>query len=172
MAAEGPMDVLGLDHVDLTVNDFARSIPFYEKVLGALGFRRVPHAIYVVWANAHLVIGLRPAERDAAFDRYRVGLHHLALRVRSRDEVDRFHDLLVREGITVLDPPAEYPEYGPQYYAVFSSFIPSGSAIRPRARAARLSRARREQAGDGHSSLHVPRRDEGARRNETSPAPP
>ncbi len=33
----------------------------------------------------------------------------------------------------------------------------------PRARAARLSPARREQAGDGLSSLHVPRRDEGAR---------
>ena len=119
MVAETSIDVLGLDHVDLTVNDLARSIPFYEKVLGALGFRRVPHATYVVWANAHLAIGLRPAERDAAFDRYRVGLHHLALRVRSRDEVDRFHDLLVREGITVLDPPAEYPEYGPRYYAVF-----------------------------------------------------
>src|SRR5207249_2715259 len=92
------MDVLGLDHVDLTVNDLARSIPFYEEVLGALGFRRVPHATYVVWANAHLAIGLRPGDRAAAFDRYRVGLHHLALRVRSRDEVDRFHDLLVRAG--------------------------------------------------------------------------
>src|SRR5947199_7741846 len=33
------------------------------------------------------------------------------------------------------------------------------------------SPARREQAGDGLSS-HVPRRDEGARRNGTSPAPP
>src|SRR5207247_1227291 len=32
------------------------------------------------------------------------------------------------------------------------------------ARAARNSPARREQAGDGPSSLHVPRRDEGARR--------
>jgi len=119
MAAEAPMDVLGLDHVDLTVNDLARSIPFYEKVLGALGFRRVPHATYVAWANAHLAIVLRPAERNAVFDRYQVGLHHLALRVRSREEVGRFHGLLVREGITVLDPPAEYPEYGPQYYAVF-----------------------------------------------------
>jgi len=116
------MDVLGVDHIDLTVNDLARSAPFYEKVLGALGFRRVPHATYLVWANAHLAIGLRaaaPAAREAAFDRYRVGLHHFALRVRRRDEVDRVHDLLARDGITVLDPPAEYPEYGPQYYAVF-----------------------------------------------------
>ena len=29
MAAEAPMDVLGVDHVDLTVNDLARSLPFY-----------------------------------------------------------------------------------------------------------------------------------------------
>src|SRR5205823_11021141 len=37
---------------------------------------------------------------------------------------------------------------------------PPRCAIRPRARAARRSPARREQAGDGLSSLHVPRRDE------------
>src|SRR5204862_4090997 len=49
---------------------------------------------------------------------------------------------------------------------------PPRCAIRPYARAARLSPARREQAGGGLSSLHVPRRDEGARRNGTSPAPP
>src|SRR5206468_3150698 len=41
---------------------------------------------------------------------------------------------------------------------------PPRCAIRPRVRAARNSPARREQAGDGPSSLHVPRRDEGARR--------
>src|SRR2546429_759261 len=41
---------------------------------------------------------------------------------------------------------------------------PPRCAIRPGVRAARLSPARREQAGDGLSSLHVPRRDEGARR--------
>jgi len=101
------MDVLGVDHIDLTVNDLARSAPFYEKVLGALGFRRVPHATYLVWANAHLAIGLRaaaPAAREAAFDRYRVGLHHFALRVRRRDEVDRVHDLLRRARL--VDEPA------------------------------------------------------------------
>src|SRR5216117_2995848 len=37
---------------------------------------------------------------------------------------------------------------------------PPRCAIRPRARAARRSPARREQVGDGLSSLHVPRRDE------------
>ena len=115
-------EVLGVEHVDLTVNDLARSTFFYDKVLGALGFRRVPHATYVAWANAHLVIGLRaavPALPEAAFDRHRVGLHHLALRVRTRDDVDRLHLFLVSEGVRVLDAPAEYGEYGPRYYAVY-----------------------------------------------------
>ena len=34
------------------------------------------------------------ANRDAHFDRYRVGLHHLALRARSRADVDAFHGFL------------------------------------------------------------------------------
>jgi catechol 2,3-dioxygenase-like lactoylglutathione lyase family enzyme len=115
-------DVLAVDHIDLTVNDLARAIVFYERVLPALGMRRVAHESYVAWGNAHLNIGLREAstaQRGARFERTRVGLHHLALKVRSRADVDRFHAFLVRSGLTVLDPPAEYPEYGPGYYAVF-----------------------------------------------------
>ena len=33
--------------------------------------------------------------------------------------MDELYRLLVREGMAVLDPPAEYPAYGSQYYAVF-----------------------------------------------------
>jgi catechol 2,3-dioxygenase-like lactoylglutathione lyase family enzyme len=117
-----PIEVLAADHLDLTVRDLARSTEFYAKVLGALGFRRVAHESYVAFGNAHMNVGLRPcapAHRDAVFDRTRPGFHHLALKAKSRADVDRFHDFLVRERIPVLDPPAEYPQYGPDYYAVF-----------------------------------------------------
>lgn len=117
-----PIEVLGIDHVDLTVNDLQRSIAFYEKVFAALGFRRVPTEDYIAWGNGHMNIAVRPRadeEKDARFNRYRVGLHHIAFRTRSRDEVDRLHGFLVQEGFPVLDAPAEYPEYGPDYYAVF-----------------------------------------------------
>jgi len=116
------MDVLGVDHIDLTVNDVARSTPFYEEVLGRLGFRRVKEPGHPIWANAHLGIAIRPPSderRGAVFDRYRVGMHHLALRVARRSDVDEFHAWLVEHGFEVLDAPAEYPEYGPSYYAVF-----------------------------------------------------
>ena len=34
------IEVLGVEHIDLTVNDVARSRAFYDKVLGELGFRK------------------------------------------------------------------------------------------------------------------------------------
>ena len=121
-----PADVLGIEHIDLTVNDLRKSGAFYDRVLGALGFKRLDeddageHDLR--WGNAHLTIGIRAANRErvgAEFDRYRVGLHHLALKVRSREQVDAFHQFLRDEKLDVLDAPAEYPQYGKGYYAVF-----------------------------------------------------
>ena len=121
-----PAEVLGIEHIDLTVNDLKRSAAFYDRVLGSLGFKRLDeddageHDIR--WGNAHLTIAIRavaPEHAGAAFDRYRVGLHHLAFKVRSREQVDSFHQFLRDEGLTVLDTPAEYPQYGKGYYAVF-----------------------------------------------------
>jgi catechol 2,3-dioxygenase-like lactoylglutathione lyase family enzyme len=116
------IEILGVEHIDLTVNDVARSRAFFDKVLGELGFRKFEGADYIHWANAQMTIAIREASaanRDARFDRYRVGLHHLALRARSRADVDAFHQFLVREEVEMLDAPAEYPQYGENYYAVF-----------------------------------------------------
>ena len=117
-----PPEVLGVDHLDITVTDLSRSLPFYEKILGALGFRKMVHPHYNGFHNAYLIIGIKeaaPEEKTAGHNRFRTGLHHLALKVKKKEDVDRFHDFLIAEGITVLDPPTSYPEYGPNYYAVF-----------------------------------------------------
>src|SRR4030081_1405712 len=100
-----PIEVLGVEHIDLTVNDIARSRAFYDKVLVELGFRLLDEDEDVRWGNAHPTIAIRPAaasERGATFDRYRAGLHHLALKVHARNDVDEIHRLLIREGFTIL----------------------------------------------------------------------
>ena len=119
-----PIDVLGFDHIDLTVRDLRRSVPFYETVLGELGFRFAKDGATgdPIFANGITSIALRPcaAEHlDTGFDRFRAGLHHLAFRAARRDDVDGFHAFLVGAGLRVLDAPASYPEYGEEYYAVF-----------------------------------------------------
>jgi catechol 2,3-dioxygenase-like lactoylglutathione lyase family enzyme len=116
------MDVLGLDHVDLRVTNLERSTRFYDRILGALGFSRVVHPSYVAWSNGKMNIGLRHVmgakEETVPLER-RPGLHHLALRVRARQHVDQFYAFLQSQDVVILDAPAAYPQYRPDYYAVF-----------------------------------------------------
>ena len=117
-----------LSHVDLTVTDLRRSVDFYDRVLGGLGYRRMDGvgAGAPCWAisdasGGAFTIALKPARpesKSARHDRYAPGLHHLAFHADSRADVDGFHAFLVEVGATILDPPAEYG-YTPGYYAVF-----------------------------------------------------
>ena len=111
-----------VDHIDLCVSDFDRPAAFYDAVLSALSFQRVSDDGIIVWRSKHVEIGIRAAESSVGpegYDRYRVGLHHLAFCAESRDTVDRLHALLQDQNIEILDAPAEYPDYVRDYYAVF-----------------------------------------------------
>ena len=115
-------------HLDLTVTDLKRSVEFYDGVLGWLGYRRLDElgAGAPCWGisdpdGAFFTVALKaslPENRHVKHDRYAPGLHHFALHVDSRDDVDRFYDFLLGFGAVILDPPAEYG-YTPGYYAVF-----------------------------------------------------
>jgi catechol 2,3-dioxygenase-like lactoylglutathione lyase family enzyme len=115
-------------HVDLTVKDPAASRPFYEAVLGFMGYRlSAEHARgfdfdLLLPDGGFSSIGIMRAEGPNAartHDRYSPGLHHIAWRADSRQDVDAMHAHLKRIGATILDAPADYPRYGEGYYAVF-----------------------------------------------------
>ena len=111
----------GLHHVDLTVADFRRSKEFYAQVMPLMGFERLPKEFgAVAWRGAGILAiqPAKPEEKDRAHSRYAPGLHHLAFRAPSRAAVDELHARLAALGVTILDPPADYP-YSDGYYAVF-----------------------------------------------------
>jgi len=118
----------GLHHLDLNVSDPVRSAPFYDRVLRHMGFTRVIEAASgedgFDWIapreGGRFSIGVvRARDSSKTHDRYAPGLHHLALHAKSREDVDRLYSLLLKIDAEILDPPAEYPQYGPGYYAVF-----------------------------------------------------
>lgn len=119
------MQVIGLDHVYLTVSDFERSVAYYDGVMAVLGFRKgdkaiagEPHAHYF---NPALQLTIRPARAGSpAHDPYAPGLHHLCLQVRGPGEVDEAWRALCALGIDATEP-RRYPEYNPDYYATFFS---------------------------------------------------
>lgn len=118
------MKVGSLNHIVLTVNDLAKSRAFYEKLLPALGYRLLyEHDDSFGYRGADgmkLYFAQAPQKnREAVFDRYKVGLNHLAFNAPDRAFVDDVQKKLISWNVTVLDAPAEYPQYEPGYYAVF-----------------------------------------------------
>ena len=66
-------------------------------------------------------VSLREAQSDAhavPYDRYGVGLHHLAFSASSRSAVDERAAWLRERGAQIESGPREY-DYTPGYYAVF-----------------------------------------------------
>ncbi|MBI2390660.1 MAG: VOC family protein [Deltaproteobacteria bacterium] len=118
------MIVGSLNHVVLTVNDLAKSRAFYERLLPALGYRllyeQAGSFAYRGADGLKLYFTQAPPENvGATFDRYRVGLNHLAFNAPDRAFVDDVQKKLESWGVKVLDHAAEYPQYEPGYYAVF-----------------------------------------------------
>ena len=120
------MQSTGVHHVDLVVSSIARSLPFYRDLLGPLGWHGISEVegergetIYYIWGPGSS-IGLREAlsRRDAPYDRYEVGLHHLALEAHSRGAVDERAQWLRTQDVEIESGPKEYA-YLLGYYAVF-----------------------------------------------------
>ncbi len=117
-----------IHHVDLTVRDPDASRAFYDAVLGFMGYVPKDNHARGFDMDFHAPDGsfcsigvMRASGPNAtrAHDRYSPGLHHLAWTADSRADVDALHALLQRIGAVILDAPADYPQYGAGYYAVF-----------------------------------------------------
>jgi len=113
--------VVGIDHIVLSVGDFARSKEFYRALLGLLGFQfKYDYADMAGWSNGKTLFWIAAADAQGRKHIYRkgdIGFHHYAFELSSRKDVDELGAFLEANGITVLDPPGEY--YGHDYYAVY-----------------------------------------------------
>jgi glyoxylase I family protein len=116
----------GVHHVDLVVSSIERSLPFYRELLAPLGFHRVGEVEgergETIWyiSGPGTSVGLREAQSQSAgpYDRYAVGLHHLAFETYSRARVDERSEWVRAQGLELESEPQEYG-YLPGYYAVF-----------------------------------------------------
>ncbi len=117
------VEVIGIDHVYVTVRDLEASEKFYDRAMEVLGFRKKrgniggdPHIHYY---NRHYGYSLRPAaEGTPDHAPYAPGLHHFCFRVADEVAVDRAYEELRQANVNAIDP-RYYPEYDLDYYATF-----------------------------------------------------
>ncbi|HVF78528.1 MAG TPA: VOC family protein [Solirubrobacteraceae bacterium] len=118
-----------IDHLDLVVTSLERSLAFYRGLLEPLGYVRVSEiagerderVLYLGRIGGMGSVSLRESQSDAhpvPYDRYGVGLHHVAFSASSRSAVDERAAWLRGQGAEIESGPEEY-DYTPGYYAVF-----------------------------------------------------
>ncbi|MDX1540549.1 MAG: VOC family protein [Geminicoccaceae bacterium] len=114
-----------IDHISLPVQDLDRSRAFYDRVLGALGHRRVidqdlddyvwcgygegPEPVFCIGSGKP-----GPAEPPVPPDG-----QHVAFQAKDRPTVDRFHAESLAAGATDNGAPGLREHYHPNYYAAF-----------------------------------------------------
>jgi len=108
-----------IDHLSVGVSDLARSIAFYDAVLGALGYVRL-------FAKESGAGWGRAGDRDEAFAVVREPEAraagpgaHVAFTARTREAVDAFHAAALATGARDEGAPGLRREYGDGYYAAF-----------------------------------------------------
>jgi glyoxylase I family protein len=118
-----------IHHLDLVVSSLERSLTFYRGLLGPLGYvregairgERGEVVVYLNHIADNNAIGLRECQSDAhglPYDRYAVGVHHIAFLAYSRSMVDERAAWLRDQGVEIESGPRDY-DYIPGYYAVF-----------------------------------------------------
>jgi len=115
------IEINGMAHVILTVSRFDIAREFYRRLLPEFGMKVVSDGDrFFYCVGARTAIGIEPCDPALAGERFvqqRVGLHHLCLRARSRQDVDKCAALVSEMGATIVRGPAE-DTWAPGYYSV------------------------------------------------------
>lgn len=115
------IEINGMAHVILSVSDWERCRAFYAALLPELGMTQVfdgEDMVYFVGARTAIGVSrCAPEFEGRRFEQGSVGLHHLCLRARRREDVDAVHALLETIGATIVHAP-EPGEWAPGYYSV------------------------------------------------------
>jgi catechol 2,3-dioxygenase-like lactoylglutathione lyase family enzyme len=116
------MELNGIAHVQLTANDAARSLPFWEKLCHFFEMKTLIKSetmVYCIGSRTGVLVREAPPEkRGARFDQDRVGLHHLCFRARARADVDAVHRFVAGELRAKIVHPPEEGAWAPGYYSV------------------------------------------------------
>jgi catechol 2,3-dioxygenase-like lactoylglutathione lyase family enzyme len=116
------VEVNGIAHIQLTVNDPERCIPFWEKLCHFLEMKTLikgEEIVYCIGSRTGILVrGAPAAKRDTRFDQERVGLHHFCFRARSREDVDAIYGFVKDDLAAKIVHPPELGAFAPGYYSL------------------------------------------------------
>ena len=117
------IEINGAAHIVLTVSRWDEAKAFYSELLPFLGLTKVMDLDnFLYHVGGRTALGIQRCADERAGERFvqnRVGLHHLCLRARSREDVDAAADKLRAMGAYIDRGPQEGEWAEGYYYLVF-----------------------------------------------------
>lgn len=110
-----------VNHIQLNVSN-TKSLLFYKKLFEYLEYKVIDQSNeHIAFSNGNTDFWIIKAEKKGVFHRKRPGLNHIAFKVSSRKNVDKFsREFLEKNKIpTLYGGPKLYPNYSKNYYAVY-----------------------------------------------------
>jgi catechol 2,3-dioxygenase-like lactoylglutathione lyase family enzyme len=116
------VEVNGIAHIQLTVRDPERCLPFWEALCHFLEMKTLIKAedvLYCIGSRTGILVrGAPEAKRDRAFDQERPGLHHFCFRAREREHVEEIFRFASEQlGARIIHGPEE-SGFAPGYYSI------------------------------------------------------
>ena len=115
------IEVNGMAHVILTVSQFEKAREFYCELMPFLGLQKVYDGNnFVYHVGGRTAIGIQRCAdgmEDERFVQNRIGLHHICLRARSSEDVDKVGAKLKEMGAFIDRGPME-GDFAPGYYYI------------------------------------------------------
>lgn len=116
------VELNGIAHIQLTVTDPERCVPFWEKLCHFFEMKTLikgDDIVYCIGSRTGILVrGASPEKRDVRFDQERAGLHHFCFRARSREDVDAVYRFLLEELQPKIIHGPEEAHFAPGYYSI------------------------------------------------------
>ena len=115
------MEINGIAHIQLTVSNFEKCLPFYKKLFSFFELKTIfenQELFYAVGGRTGIAITRAgPEYSQERFVQKRIGLHHFCVRMRKREDINELHQFLLTIHAKIVHPPEEGP-WAPGYYSI------------------------------------------------------
>ena len=116
------VEVNGIAHIQLTVNDPARCVPFWESLCHFLEMKtliRADNIVYCIGSRTGILVrGAPDSSSGEPYDQDRAGLHHFCFRAREREHVDEIYGFVNETLAAKIIHGPEESDFAPGYYSI------------------------------------------------------
>ena len=117
------VEVNGIAHIQMTINDAAAGLPFWEKLCHFLEMKTLiknETTVYCIGSRTGILVReASETKKHIPFDQDTSGLHHLCFRARSNEDINAIYEFVKSDlNAKIVHGPEDGEQFAPGYYSI------------------------------------------------------